>query len=242
MVSTMRESPAHLSKHAPNVLFVSTTADWTGPTNSLLQLLKHLRSRYNVAVLLPGQGLFSEMLVGEDIPFFSLPHLTKWYIPAIFRLIRREHIDLVYGDTMASSSRCAWVAAKLAGARFVCHVREMGWRVSWRELGYLRFADATVAVSEACRASISRFVPSKKLHVVHNGVPISDFCTQREPAQAYLRSETGLLPDQVAVMSVGDICPRKGQEYAVAALAKAIREAPNLHLIMVGLSTLTQST
>lgn len=234
MNTTMPESPARISKSAPKVLFVSYTADWTGPTNSLFLLLKYLRSRYAVAVLLPGKGLFSDALEGEGIPFFSLPRLTKWSIPSIYRLIRHEHIDLVYGNTTHSSSRAAMVAAKLARVRFVCHVREMSWGKSWRELGFLRLADATVAVSEACSTSIPRFVPRNRLHVVHNGVPISELRKERESAQAYLRAEAGLSRDHVAIMSVAHVCPRKGQEYAVAALAKVIGEAPYLRLIMAG--------
>ena len=91
-----------------------------------------------MAVLLPGHGLFSDALEGEAIPFFSLPRLTKWSIPSIYRLIKREHFDLVYGNTTHSSSRAAMVATKLSGVRFVCHVREMSWGKSWRQLGYLR--------------------------------------------------------------------------------------------------------
>ena len=234
MNTTTPESPARTSNPMPKVLFVSYTADWTGPTNSLFLLLKYLRNRYTVAVLLPGKGLFSDALEGEGIPFFSLPRLTKWSIPSIYRLIRRERFDLVYGNTTHSSSRAAMAAAKLSGVRFVCHVREMSWGKSWRELGFLRLTDATIAVSEACSNSITRFVPRNRLHVVHNGVPISELGKQRESAQAYLRAEAGLSPDHVVIMSVGHICPRKGQEYAVAAFAMVIGEAPYLHLIMAG--------
>ena len=96
------------------ILFVSYTAKWGGPNNSLLLMLKHLRQRYNVAVLLPGRGEFSDKLSTEKIPFYSYPSLTKWTIPSVFRLIQREHFNLVYGNGRNGVSRNALIASKLA--------------------------------------------------------------------------------------------------------------------------------
>jgi len=133
-------------KSRPRVLFVSYTADWTGPSNSLLLLLKYLRDDYDVAVLLPGQGSFSEALSCAAIPVFSFPSLNKWSIPSIYRLIRRESFDLVYGNSTHGSSRNALIAAKLARVPFICHVREMGWGKSWKEIGFLRFPNSVVGI------------------------------------------------------------------------------------------------
>ena len=63
------------------ILFVSYTHDSTGPTNSLMLLLKHLRGRYEPSVLLPGHGSFADALAQEQVPFFIRPNLTKWSIP-----------------------------------------------------------------------------------------------------------------------------------------------------------------
>ena len=112
------------------ILFFSHTADWVGTTNSLLLSLKYLRHRYDVAVLLPGKGLFSDALADEGIPFFSIPDATRGSILSISRLIRRERADVVYGNNRSGRSRNVFIAAKLAGKPFVCHVREMGWGVS----------------------------------------------------------------------------------------------------------------
>ena len=68
------------------VLFISYTAGWTGPTHSLLLILRYVRKWFDVAVLLPGHGDFSQALEDEGIPFFSLPRLNKWAIPAMIRL------------------------------------------------------------------------------------------------------------------------------------------------------------
>ena len=209
------------------VLFVSHNAEWTGPTNSLLLLLKHLRARCDIAVLLTGQGRFSDLLAAEHIPFFSFPSLSSWSIPAMVRLIRRERFDLVYGNNTSGSSRNAFIAAKLSGVTFICHVRGMGSGWSWRARGFLRFADAVVAVSEACGSSISRFVPRHRIDVVYNGVdfPIND--VRGEAIRSRGEGEIGCPPNSSTIISVSHISPRKGQKYAIEAMAEIVKEVAN---------------
>ena len=124
----------------PSLLFVSHCAEWTGPTNSLLHLLRYLDKRFDVAVLFPGHGLFSEALEGEGIAAISLPSLERRRIPDIYRLITTGGYDLVYGNNTNGGCRNALIAAKLAGVPFVCHVRGMAKRGEWRKFGFLRFA------------------------------------------------------------------------------------------------------
>jgi len=217
----------------PRVLFVSYTADWTGPTNSLLLLLTYLRNRYDVAVLLPGQGLFSEALTREQIPFFSLPDLTKRSIPAIFRLIRRERFDLVYGNSTHGSSRNALIAAKLAGVPFICHVRAMATGRPWLSSLFLNFADAVVTVSQACADSLRGRVFSHKLHVVYNGIEVADF-DGWEATRSLVKAELNLAGEYPMLISVGHLKPVKGQHYAVQAVAQAIERAGPLDLLLVG--------
>ena len=82
--------PSDVTKSRDRILFFAHTSRWVGPNNSLLLLLKYLRHRYDVAVLLPGKGLFSDALADEGIRFFSIPDATRRSILSISRLIRRE--------------------------------------------------------------------------------------------------------------------------------------------------------
>ena len=219
---------------AKRILFVSHSADSLGPTTSLLLLLKYLRERYDVAVLLPGYGSFTQALKQEQIPFFSLPSMNKWSIPGLLRLLRREQVSLLYGNDTSGCSRNALLAARLARVPSICHARAMGWVLSWRNLGFLKLADATIAVSEACARSISRYVSPGKLHVVHNGVVLSSREPQRNRARSRLLAETGLSSDKIVVASVSHIVPHKGQEYAIAAMSKVVTKAPSIHLLLIG--------
>jgi glycosyltransferase involved in cell wall biosynthesis len=229
-----RRLTALMNRISSRILFVSYTADWTGPTNSLLLLLKYLRNNYDVAVVLPGQGLFSEALAQEQIPYFSLPGLTKWQIPAIIRLIRRERFDMVYANNTSGGSRNALIAAKITGTPSVCHVRGMGWDKSWKQWGFLWLADTVLAVSEACAASVERFVRSNRLQVIYNGVTLPTEQSTCDYERNCIRYELGLPLETKIILSIAHICPRKGQLYAIAALAEVIKAIPTVHLCLVG--------
>ena len=220
-------------KTKPRILFVSYTSEWTGPNVSLLWLVKDLRHHYDVKVVLPEGKDFCQTLAEEKIPFISFPSLGRSSIRALFRLIRQEKIDLVYGNNSGGASRNSLLAAKCARVPFICHVREMGWGKPWSKNGYLRFANAVVAVSQSCAESVDRFVPPGRLFVIPNGIPIRSKEVDRGRARALLLDQVKLSPNHVLVVSVAHICPRKGQESAIRAFA-ASTDLKKLHLILVG--------
>jgi glycosyltransferase involved in cell wall biosynthesis len=223
-----------MTKSPSRILFVSYSADQNGPTNSLLLLLKYLRQRYDVAVLLPGRGFVSDVLTEEHIPFFTVKSLAKRSIPEIVRVILHERIDLVYGNNTSGSSRNAFIAAKITGRPFVCHVRAMAWEHSWRVLGFLRFADAVIAVSGECARSIARFVSPGRLYVAYNGVGLPNDGVEPSILQSRVQSETDRTNKKVIIVSVSHICPRKGQKYAIEAMTDIVKDEPFAHLLLVG--------
>jgi glycosyltransferase involved in cell wall biosynthesis len=218
----------------PRILFISNTADWTGPTNSLLLLLKHLSGNFRVAVLLPGNGRFSQVLMREGFQYFSLPSLSKWSIPSMFRLIRRERFDLVYGNSNDSCSRNALIAAKTAGVRFVCHVRAMATGKAWHRLAHLSFADAVIAVSQSCADSLRRGVSIKRLNVVHNGIDLDRFPADSQMTVEAFRTELQLSEGTPVIISTGHLMVRKGQEYAIRAVDACRTRGMDLQLLLVG--------
>ena len=203
------------------ILFVSNTAEWKGPTASLTLLLKYLRRKYDVALLAPGKGPFSDTLQNLRIPVYSHKNLKKRSIPWIFRLIRRESFDIIYGNSTAGSSHNALVAAKLAGKPFIYHVRSI--LTKWpRTLSiYLHFADAIIPVSHAAAEPLVQRGLSKQLHVVHNGAEVETNTEIsgifRTPSMQYVK----LLDGQPTLINVGRINRAKGQEYAVLLVSRA---------------------
>lgn len=224
---------------ASRILFVSYTADWRGPTRSLVHLIDHLDERWRPSVALAGTGGFADALRERAVPRYGFEKLDKWSIPRLARIVRRSGIDVVYANATHGSARNAFLAAKLAGRPFVCHVRAMGWDKGWMRLGYLRFADAVIAVSQACAASVERFVPPERLHVVHNGVPLEDLQVRRSAAGTpdetrAFRDEIGAGPDEVVLLSVAHICRRKNQIDAVEAMPGILRQEPGARLVLAG--------
>lgn len=219
--------------HPPRILFVAYTAEWVGPTKSLLLLLDGLRDRFQVAVLVRGHGPLTTELERRGIPYQNLGSLGKGSIIAIVRLIRRGHFALVYGNNTSSSSENALIAARLAGVPFVCHIRGMAVRRGWRRLAFLRFADATVAVSTACARAHEKFADARPF-VVHNGVRSEGAMPDRATARARLAALAAIPIAAPLILHVGHVCPRKGQDHAVRVMARLAEKAPDTHLLMVG--------
>lgn len=214
------------------VLLVNYSGEWTGPTKSLCLLLRHLKDDFELEVLFPGGGSLEEILRREGVGYHTSA-LTKWTIPAVSALIRRRDIDAVYANNTHGSSRNAFLAAWVARRSFVCHVRGMAWDKSWLRLGYLRFADAVVAVSRQCGESVSRFVRPNRLHVVYNGVPMNG--TSRDyKERGSLRRELGLTQNSVVILSLSHLCERKGQLHAVEALTHVKAGTGRIHLCLAG--------
>lgn len=216
------------------ILFVSYTADWSGPTNSLWKLLRYLRPRYDVTVLAPGQGAFSQEVEQAGISYVSVPNLSRTSIGRLYRFIRKGDFHVVYVNTAHGAMRNAVIAAKLAGRPVIWHIREMVGHHPLRNTLFFAFASAMVAVSQACAAQIPRFISRRRIHVVHNGVDFDSPEQDRAASRANLRREFGLPTDSVVVISVANICERKGQIHAVKAMQTLIPAIPGAHLLLIG--------
>lgn len=232
-VSTTRVSSQRSAGNQPRILFVSHTAETVGPTNSLYVLVKPLSDRYDVSVLLPGSGAFFETLTQTGIPVIGVPTLDKTSIPGLVQIMRRNQYDLVYGNNTSGAIRNAFIAAKVARIPFICHVRGMGRTKSWRDLFYLRYSDAVIAVSEACAGAIAQYTRPDRLHVVHNGIRPQNGTDQADQVET-LDAELGLRPDDTVVLSLAHLKPRKGQGYAVEAANVLIPDVPSLRLLLAG--------
>lgn len=216
------------------ILFVQYTSEWTGPSSSLVLLARGLRAKHELLAVLPGRGELAQRLADEGVDVRIFPAITKWQLVRLARLVRREAVDIVYANDENSTSRIAALAAHFGGGRYVCHVRSMGWNKSWLRLGYLRSADAVIAVSHACADSIRRFVRPGHLYVVHNGVSVEQLQPALECDRDHLRRMLDLPKEVVIVMGVAHLCERKGQLHSIEALGRLSLRRPDVHLCLVG--------
>lgn len=221
-----------LGSPRPRVAFLSHTAEWIGPTNSLTLLLTHLRERYDLRVFVAGTGSFTEGLDELGIPWDSFGKLDKWELLDFRRAFLAFDPDLLYANNAHSTARIGLLVSLLHKVPFITHVRGMAWHASWLKMGYLRLADRVVAVSDACGESVARFVHPERLVTVHNGIPLEQPGSGSERRQ--LRDELGIGPDEVLITSVSHVTPRKGQEHSLAAFRLIATRFPNAKLMLVG--------
>ncbi len=215
------------------ILFVTHTSEWIGPNVSLVQLVTRAPSWMEPIVLLPCDGALSTELDRHQVAFRRIGKLDKYAIPRIARIIRRDNIDLVYGNSAHGASRNALIAAKICGRPFVYHLREMCGQVRMRSVAFLRIADAVVAVSRATADSYSQFL-QKPAVVVYNGVPEEHFTPSLPETRERLRGEFEIPTEACVVLHVGNVYRRKAQEVAVRAFQNLKKNHADVRLFLVG--------
>lgn len=199
--SPIRPSPAvdPSETDRPRLLYVITRSDLGGAQVHLLELLRHFRSRYEVALAVGEEAFLSATAREEGIPVFLLRHLRRPISPIrdimavdeITRLLRTWRPSLLHAHS-SKAGIVARIAAWRAGvpAIFTAH----GWAftegVPWhrRLVGVVtenlagRVSSAVIAVSDfdRRRALAERVLPASKLHLVRNGIALPPILPQPE--------------------------------------------------------------
>lgn len=223
-----------MEKKLPRILFVTHTASIGGPSNSLFMLTRYLKSCYDLAVLLPESGPLDEILAKEGVQTYIIPGLNKESILKVYKLIREKQFDLVYGNTPSACSRNAMLAARMARKPFIWHFRSIKRHWDWQDGFFLRWADDVIAVSTACAESIRRFYPHGEIHVIYNGVETAAFDGDRQSFRAILREELRTAPDSKIILSLSNVTPRKGIEFAVQIMSQVLENGIDAHLLIAG--------
>ncbi len=239
------------------VLLVHGGADLYGASRSLLRLTSRLvRDGNNVMAVLPFDGpLQSELLKSgvEVVMDRDLPVVTRGgldgpraiaslltglpvSVSRLRKLIREFHADLVHTNTALILS--PGIAARLAGAPHVWHVRESfaefsrHWR--WYQWYMYSLADVIVCVSGAMAAQYAKRIRKRKVVVIHNGFPKDEFTPPEEARVNAFRERFGL-NGRAIVGVIGRIkFARKGQEVFVRAAALLKDRYPGVQFALVG--------
>jgi glycosyltransferase involved in cell wall biosynthesis len=169
------------------------------------------------------------------VPLVDLPMRRRWDLrpaAAIAHLVRTEGYALLHSHTTRSLLVAA-LAARMADVPLVHHVHsqtntEVGRAVvrrlnAWLERRALHGAAATIAVSASARAyALGQGIDPGRLHLVANGIPVSEVLAPRR------RSETWTLG------AVALLRPRKGLEPLLEALARLRAEGLPVELRVAG--------
>jgi glycosyltransferase involved in cell wall biosynthesis len=230
------------------VLYIDHTGEVSGAQHSLLTLLEGLPHDVVPIVASPAGplrdrvqalGARTEELPGTTASFSLHPVRTPRALLDIARsaatvqaIAHRLRVDLIH----ANSVRAGLIAAPgraIGGPPVVVHVRDAVPRS--RTGTFVRRvvklgARQTVCISEYVADGFGR---GARVSVIPNGVDLGRF----DPAageRVARRASLGIGPDDLALGVVAQITPWKGQDDAIAALARVRRRHPLARLLLVG--------
>ena len=239
------------------ILFVHSGADLYGASRSLLRLVARLQSDgHEAAVVLPYEGPMLDQLRAQDVRTLihsSLPIVTR---PAVRRprglaqlvlniprstrwlstQIREFRPDVIHTNTALILT--PGLAARLANIPHVWHVREFfsEFPSFWKKYQWYMnaFSDRIICVSSAVAEQFHPKIRRRKVAVIHDGFPQSEF-SAADPQRVNEFRQRFKINGHFVVGVVGRIkFKRKGQEVLVRA-AQILRERyPHVRYAFVG--------
>ncbi|MDZ7292977.1 MAG: glycosyltransferase [candidate division KSB1 bacterium] len=172
-------------------------------------------------------------------PMFFLKYVMNLLLSTwkLFRLIRREKIEIVYTNSL--NILASGIAARLAGVRSIYHIHENVHkpRVVARVLKRVAaaLADTLICVSEAVKASfLDAGVAANKLVTVTNCIDLDRFSDVHTGEK--VRREFAPTGDEKLVASIGRVVPKKGHHYVIEAAGKVVHQYPSARFLIVGAS------
>jgi glycosyltransferase involved in cell wall biosynthesis len=235
------------------ILHVHNSADIYGASRMLLRWIRSMdRTRFAPVVVLPEEGPLKKLIEAEKVAVILHPRLSlitrpvfrSWRIILfllnyplsvlfLWRLIRRQRIDLVYTNTgvMISPALAAW----LAGVPHVWHIREwfQEFRPIWGAFSWYIcfFSRKVIAISNAVAG---QFKPCDKLVIIHDAFSFAEEDISAGGVRGNFRSQHGL-GDGLVVGCVGRIkFVRKGQEILVEAAGILKQRGRLIKALIVG--------
>jgi glycosyltransferase involved in cell wall biosynthesis len=180
-----------------------------------------------------------------DIETLGLSLQSPWQAAVALRFVgylRSQKIDVVNAH-MIRAAVVAVPLARMAGVPIViqtCHGRE-AWRKGWLKRRYwidriiARWADATVAVSEATRTYLvkEKRLGSHKVKVIRNGRSLGGFSPSTS-RQESLRSELSIGPKDPLVGVFGRLEEQKGHRFLLSGMPSILAQLPATKVILVG--------
>ena len=201
-----------------------------GAENVLFQLAEELRSRgHSIVPVGPrdGEGWLGQRL--RDSGFLPESYTEgpppDWrLVRDLMRILRRREVELVHSHDLTMSVYGA-AACRLARLPHVMTMHgNMTMTDAWRRRVALRWAfrsgQGAVAVSTATQQQLERDLSlrSGRLGVIRNGIPLQP----GDPAP--IREELGVGSDELLILAVGNLDPRKGHIHLLEALASLEEE------------------
>lgn len=249
-----------LTRSPSRVVLIEACEDGTvgGSHQALFDLATQLDRRFFEPVVVFYQNnRFVDLLRGRGVEVIlydkaraseRAPHLTGHFGGKLrsvatapirrARFLRRHRIELVHLNNSPAIGYDDWLpAAKLVGVPCVAH--SCGpYRAPRHAVGrwLSRRHDRVIAVSEYVRNTLTTGgMPGERIRLIRPGVDIGSFRARVRKGASEIRDELGIRRDALLALMVGNFRQWKGQDIALAALARMPPEMRSrLHLLFVG--------
>jgi glycosyltransferase involved in cell wall biosynthesis len=244
-----------------HVLILEALTDIAGGQAVLLDLAPALSATYQVSALIPGQGALQQALQAAGIPSQYAPMANYQLVgkgrsdlwrfaldtPRLaltaYRHIKRQHIDLVYGN---NSRTLVWgtLGAALARRPIIWHIHNLFQDAkTLRLLTYLARWPTVRSIICASPLAAQQFmqVPSAKLKAIPAGVDLHRFAPDPAARERY-RSAHSLGAQVPLIGIVGDLIPLKGHTTFIEAAALIYKNQPEAHYWIVGRARPTEES
>ncbi|MFH0772568.1 MAG: glycosyltransferase family 4 protein [Candidatus Omnitrophota bacterium] len=224
-----------------NILLITSHLRIGGIPVYVVTLANYLHKRgHRVFVVSGGGELEKEIIAGVEnlhLPLDAKSILSPkiWFaLPALFRLIRKEKIDIIHAHTRVSQF-ASWLTSKITGAPYV-----ITWHGFYRPHLFRRiipcFGNITIAISQsvACYLEEDFGRDKDKVRLVFNGVDVSKFINDYSPEEKKaIKSKYGLGEGPV-IGIVSRVSFEKGHTFLLEAFNSLLAEAPGVQLVIVG--------
>ena len=225
-----------------NILFLYPGTEGSGGEEFSFPLISYLdKKRYAFSAALRGQGRLSRRLESLGVRVFLVPLRplkAKNPFPfirtvfALWRLFKREHIDVVITSSVLSNQYGIF-AAKLAGIPIICAVQNLrGKRAINRT--FAKFADRVIVVSKAVEElMIKNGIAKHKIRLIYNPIEMDNYIPSKQAGSDF-RREFGLAEDHFVIGIIGRIMSWKGHHVIIEALAHIAQSEEKARLLIVG--------
>lgn len=219
-----------------NVLHIDEQKGWRGGELQTSWIVKGL-ARLGHSVALAGRrgSAFLEYDYGiEVLPRIEAPFLGEfdpWTVWKLARAVKTLDIDVLHAQTSHAHAH-ACLARAVAGRGKVVVSRRVGFapKAHWLNRWKYGLPDRFIAVSQYVADILLEFgVDPSKVSVVHSSVDLARLNVEPLP-----RTDLGVPEGVPLIGNTGALVGHKDHQSLIAAMSAALRELPDLHLVIAG--------
>ncbi|MDD5097987.1 MAG: glycosyltransferase family 4 protein [Candidatus Omnitrophica bacterium] len=224
-----------------NILCITNHLNTGGITSYALTLYAGLKKRGHNVYIASSGGEVLEKFIASGITYIHIPIKTKKEISLkiIFSafllsgIIKKNKIDIIHSHSRTTQVLGCFLE-RLTGARhiFTCH--------GFFKRRFLRkifpcWPKRVIAISQQVKVHLidDLKLDGEKITVIHNGIDVDRFRSQKPEARGQIRLSLGL-GDGPVVGIIARLSDVKGHKYLIEAMSEVLEIHPSANLLIVG--------